>query len=331
MAQTSSKLKLSLVVPVYNGQETIEECLHALCRQTVGMDQYEVLVIDDGSTDATPEIIARFPVRCVRLPANRGRIVARLTGAREAACDELLFCDSRVICESDVVEKVLAHPYRPLMFGSDFPEEYQTTLYGLFTFSVYRKLWKPVFPQEWYGPEAPITPENFDRMPKGTGVLAVSREFFLRHQPTHVDKFVSDDTLLLSSMVKEKPIVRYCGMKTHYRQRRELKHVLPHLHFRGILFDSYYLRPGHWFLWLYLALWAVAAGVVVAAALTHHLWIIPAALAAIWIAASAALAINLRTFLAILTLLPLIGCCFATGILRGHLVSLRRWMKWKSE
>ena len=61
---------VSCVVPVYNGEETLRDCLAALCDQTLEPEKYEVLVVDDGSTDATPEIIAEFPVRCVRLAAN---------------------------------------------------------------------------------------------------------------------------------------------------------------------------------------------------------------------------------------------------------------------
>ena len=319
---------LSVVVPVYNGAETLRECLEALCDQTLAREKYEVLVVDDGSTDETPQIIADFPVRCVRLEPNAGRLIARQTGAREASCDDIFFCDSRVICEPTVLETVAAHPRRPLMYGSDFPQEYFRTLYGRFLFCVYRKLWKPYFPQDGYAEEIVLTEDNFDKVPKGTTVFATDREFFLRHQPEHSDRHVSDDTLLFASMVREKPIVRYRGMKCHYRQRTDLRRILPHLHFRGVLFHSFYLRPGHRFFWYYFGMLAVLlAAIGVGASEPTLAWVAPALVGAAWLVSAVVLGGNVRNSLAVLVVLPLVGTCFWSGILRGHLVGLRRWIR----
>ena len=321
-ANSTTGLALSVVVPVYNGAETLRDCLSAVCNQTLPREKYEVLVIDDGSTDSTPEIVDQFPVRCVRLPVNSGRVVARATGAREAVCDDLVLCDARVICENDVLETVLACDKRPLMFGSDWPDEYHG-LYGRLLFCVYRKLWRPYFPQCWYDDEVPITTENFDKVPKGLGLFATDRDFFLRHQPDRSDRYVSDDTLLLASMVREKPVIRYAPMRAHYRQRTELRHVLPHLHFRGALFQSYYLRPGHRFLWYYMALWALVVAVVASIATgVAPLWLAAAAVGVVWVGSSAALACDIGSFLAILAVLPMVGICFGSGIVRGQLTDL---------
>ncbi|GAF94315.1 unnamed protein product, partial [marine sediment metagenome] len=270
-------------------------------------ETYEILVIDDSSTDETPEIIASFAprVRCHRLEKNSGRLIARQTGAGLAGCDDLVFCDCRVIFEPDVLEKVLAHPKRPLMFGSDFPEEYFRTLYGRFLFCLHRRLWKPYFPQEWYGEELEITRDNFDKVPKGMGVFATDRDFYLRHQPDLNDRFVNDDTLIFARMVREKPIIRYCGMRCHYIARTVWRTIPLHMHFRGIRFNSFYLRPRHRFFWLYLAMWAVML-TTVALAVTGVIpwWVIPAAIGAGLVGASALLAEGLVNFLAVLVVLP---------------------------
>ena len=47
------ELLASVIVPVYNGSGVIERCLNALCGQAISPDQYEVIVVDDGSTDDT--------------------------------------------------------------------------------------------------------------------------------------------------------------------------------------------------------------------------------------------------------------------------------------
>lgn len=91
-------MEYTVIVPVYNGEDTIAECLKALLnqREAVYNQDYTVLVIDDGSTDRTPNIVREFPVSVIRLARNEGRITARLTGAKEATTKRLLFVDSRV-------------------------------------------------------------------------------------------------------------------------------------------------------------------------------------------------------------------------------------------
>ena len=55
------KYKATIIVPVYNVEEYLETCLMSLVNQTMPKDQMEVLVINDGSTDKTGEILADFP------------------------------------------------------------------------------------------------------------------------------------------------------------------------------------------------------------------------------------------------------------------------------
>jgi glycosyltransferase involved in cell wall biosynthesis len=89
--------RVSVVVCSYNGAATVEACLLSL--QRLRYADYEVVFVDDGSTDATPAIVARFPaVRYVRQP-NRGLSVARNTGLSLATGDVVAYTDSD--CEAD--------------------------------------------------------------------------------------------------------------------------------------------------------------------------------------------------------------------------------------
>jgi cellulose synthase/poly-beta-1,6-N-acetylglucosamine synthase-like glycosyltransferase len=89
----ADKVRYSVVIPAFNAAGHIETCLRALLDQSVPREAYEVLVVDDGSTDATAEIARRYPVRVLR-QAHAGPASARNRGAREAAGELLLFTDA---------------------------------------------------------------------------------------------------------------------------------------------------------------------------------------------------------------------------------------------
>jgi lipopolysaccharide/colanic/teichoic acid biosynthesis glycosyltransferase/GT2 family glycosyltransferase len=85
--------RYSVIVPAYQAAGTIGLCLDALERQTVARNQYEIIVVDDGSTDGTAEI-ARRAGACVVTQPNGGAAAARNSGAKVAQGELLLFTDS---------------------------------------------------------------------------------------------------------------------------------------------------------------------------------------------------------------------------------------------
>jgi GT2 family glycosyltransferase len=82
--------RVSVVVCSCNGERTLGDCLEGLAQ--VRYPNYETIVVDDGSTDATPEIAARHGVRVVST-ANRGLSSARNTGLREATGEIVAYID----------------------------------------------------------------------------------------------------------------------------------------------------------------------------------------------------------------------------------------------
>lgn len=91
---------ISVVVTTYNRAAILERALAALLHQDAA-DPHEILVIDDGSTDATPELLRALQgghahLRCVAQP-NQGRAMARNTGIREARGEFLCYVDSDVV------------------------------------------------------------------------------------------------------------------------------------------------------------------------------------------------------------------------------------------
>jgi GT2 family glycosyltransferase len=84
---------VSVVIPAYNRADLLEPTVRSVLAQTV--PPLEILVVDDGSTDETPAVCARFPapVRCIR-QENRGLPGARNRGIEEARGDWIALCDS---------------------------------------------------------------------------------------------------------------------------------------------------------------------------------------------------------------------------------------------
>jgi glycosyltransferase involved in cell wall biosynthesis len=111
---------ISVIVPAYNTSRTIAETLDSVLAQT--FEDYEVVVVDDGSPDDVAELVARsYPqVRLVR-QENRGLAGARNTGIKEAKGEYVAFLDS-----DDVwlprklelqVEQIKTHPEADVFYA----------------------------------------------------------------------------------------------------------------------------------------------------------------------------------------------------------------------
>lgn len=87
--------KVSVVVPTYNRANVIGRALRSILEQTYS--DYEVIVVDDGSTDDTESVVNAINdarLRYIPLSENQGVAHARNVGIREAACDYIAFLDS---------------------------------------------------------------------------------------------------------------------------------------------------------------------------------------------------------------------------------------------
>lgn len=107
---------ISVIVPAYNAEETLPACLDALEAQTVPRHQYEIIVVDDGSTDDTAEV-ARSAVDRLICQENAGPAAARNRGARAAQGDLLLFTDADCAPAPDWIER-LTEPFSDPVEGA---------------------------------------------------------------------------------------------------------------------------------------------------------------------------------------------------------------------
>ena len=99
---------LSFIVPVYNAERYLAECVESMLHQDIPTEQYEIILYDDGSTDKSLEIARNYERQypCVRVftHENAGATATRNAGLRQAQGDYVWFVDS----DDKVVENVLS-------------------------------------------------------------------------------------------------------------------------------------------------------------------------------------------------------------------------------
>jgi len=103
MKKTSTPT-ISIIIPNYNDAETLPACLQAACASSYAA--VEIIVVDDGSTDNSAEVIKEYPVTLIEHPHNKGQGAARNTGSREAQGEVLIFIDSDICIKKDTVDHI---------------------------------------------------------------------------------------------------------------------------------------------------------------------------------------------------------------------------------
>ncbi len=101
MAALDEQPFISVVIPVWNGPDLIARCLTALGAQTYPSDRFEVLVVDNGSTDQTGEVARAFPFATVLSEPVPGSYRARNLGWTSARGEYVAFTDADCIPDPD--------------------------------------------------------------------------------------------------------------------------------------------------------------------------------------------------------------------------------------
>jgi len=339
---------VSVVIPTFNSAPWLPATLRALdaAVAAAGASQIEVVVVDDGSTDDTGDILEVLapkldvPLTVIRT-VNQGRFLARWTGVSAARYSEIMLVDSRVLVDRQAlryVADVRAHGDGDGPWNAHVDTSADTSLVGLFWevptyvfWGAYRAQPRPML----------ITPENFDRLPKGTTCFLVPHALYeeacLANWPTENAHLISDDTKILRHIAKRQAIRIDPGFRVEYRPRQSVRHFLEHSFVRGTLFVSSYagttrLRDAVLILLglsVPVALAALVAAVVAGALV---LWLV-ALLSALVVATAVPTVIALtrrcpgRAALSFVAYLVPFGAVFWAGLCRGLIVHRASWWR----
>ena len=101
-------MDVSVVIPTYNRKELLKRTLEFLFKQSYSKDGYEIIVVDDGSTDGTHKMIKSLssPCRLIYLYQNRrGPHIARNLGIKNAQGEVIIFVDSDIFAPPKFIEE----------------------------------------------------------------------------------------------------------------------------------------------------------------------------------------------------------------------------------
>ena len=104
------KTTISIIVPIYNSEQYLEECIKSLMKQT--FKDIEIICVDDGSTDDSARILKQLAKEDNRIKIisqkNSGRSVARNAGLKKVNSEYVMFCDSDDTFDCKMCEKMYA-------------------------------------------------------------------------------------------------------------------------------------------------------------------------------------------------------------------------------
>jgi glycosyltransferase involved in cell wall biosynthesis len=322
---------LSVVIPTYNGASWLSKTINKVEEAIVeaNLEDYEILVINDGSTDDTVETVLNIakqtglPIRLVT-QENGGRFMARKTGAIEARYEHLLFVDTRVYIGKKSLKYILdkqSMDKSRTVWCAHVRSESKGNIYARFWEAIAYVAWRNYFknPRDIsYGIE------GFDSYPKGTTCFFIKKKTLIEANNWFIKntkdlKTSNDDTLLIRHIAESNNINVSPKYWCLYHARSSMKQYTKHVFHRGKVFvDGFLRRDGNRFFYPLIGFLAISFAVVASVAVKPTLLLVLApAIVVGWLIELVAillLRVPLRDGLSLFVLSPVFAIFYGAGI-----------------
>lgn len=133
---------VSVIIPAYNEEYNIKHCLESILNVDYPKDKLEIIVVNDGSTDRTLEILESYPrIKIINFTKNMGVGAARNSGIENAKGEILLFLDADCIADKNLVKEHVKHyPEYDCVTGAYMPRK-GNTLLSLYSYYLAKVVW----------------------------------------------------------------------------------------------------------------------------------------------------------------------------------------------
>lgn len=206
--------KASIIIPVYKVEEYLNDCLQSVLTQT--FQNYEVILVDDGSPDNCPKLCDEWTVKDKRIKVvhrpNGGLSAARNTGIKEARGEYLYFLDSDDELTPDALEQMYAlverYPNIDLVQGGFFErweDANKATPYSIPEYTEDRRLIKN-------------TLLTFDGDLIKAQSRLVNRKFFIENELWFKEGIIHEDNYWTFFLAKKVKTMCFCNKRTYYHR-----------------------------------------------------------------------------------------------------------------
>ena len=227
--------ELSIVVPVYNNEKVLGKCLDGIYNQSYYPPNFEVIVINDGSTDKSKEVALQYPVILINLPKNKGRITARDIGVKKASYDYIIFIDSDCEPGKNWLLNTLMHNYE---FVQGQVLNLSVNDIDRFFYLLRKKFYKPILKPTF------INTKKIFRIPKGFGNLLCSKKLYNKVGFYRKEEYFSDDQYFLYEVCKYKQLLVIPDSIVHHNERDSYNSLIKQWYQRGNRFADFYFKRG---------------------------------------------------------------------------------------
>lgn len=331
-----NRQQYSIILIAFNEASTIESTIKSIFEINYNHDDFELIFIDDASTDRTLEIAkALIPLSkekqisysIIENVQNEGRIKSRIIGIKHAKHERIVLFDARLTPSQDILRKANKYPTSTTLITNAYMNK-NRSLEDRVLYLIRKKLYKPYWGYDFQQVE--IKKENYGKISKGTGGLITTKSLFINQcKGIKGEKDENDDTKILKKYIdNRKKVIRVPEPRSLYKNRTGLS-AIKHIFQRGPKFVDYYFKSLSKYLLVFISLHLIV-GLAIGISLLFNPIIMLFTLGislAFMFAISIYLAEDLIDVVSVLLYLPVIVTIFYLGILTGLVAKLTKDLK----